>query len=233
MDSHTIKWLCFTGSTEDYPAWSTKFMAYMQTKGLYKSLLDKEVLMPEVTPLTEAATAEEREEWAAQVEQRNQQIKEIDERKNSVWCHIALALDKTSLMYIRHDCLSPDGTGDGAKAWSLLQQRYSNVEKPTVVSLVRQLSRLQLGEDEKLHEYFIRSQELMSRLSEAGEKISETLCNALIINGLPDKYEHFVVQESFNPASTFTELRTQTQNYEDSRIQRNQTEDNSSVAFLK
>ena len=71
----------------------------------------------------------------------------------------------------------------------------------------------------------------MSRLSEAGEKISETLFNALIINGLPDKYEHFVVQESFNPASTFTELRTRLQNYEDSRIQRNQTEDNSSVAM--
>ena len=40
-------------------------------------------------------------------------------------------LDKTSLMYIRHDCLSTDGTGDGAKAWRFLQQRYSNVEKPT------------------------------------------------------------------------------------------------------
>ena len=58
-------------------------------------------------------------------------------------------------MYVQHDCLSQDGTGDGAKAWHLLQQRYSNVEKPTVVSLVRQLSRLQLGEEEKLHEYFI------------------------------------------------------------------------------
>jgi hypothetical protein len=81
MDSHTIKWLCFTGLAEDYPAWSTKFMAYMQRKDLYKSLLDKEVLMPEVTPLTEAATADETAEWAAQVEQRNQQIKEIDEQR--------------------------------------------------------------------------------------------------------------------------------------------------------
>jgi hypothetical protein len=111
-------------------------------------------------------------------------------------------------MYIRHDCLSQDGTGDGAKAWRLLQQRYSNVEKPTVVSLVRQISRLQLGEEEKLHEYFIHAQELMSRLSDAGEKISETLFNALVINSLPEKYEHFVVQESFNPALTFTENPT-------------------------
>ena len=85
MDSHTIKWLCFT---EDYPAWSTKFLEYIKQKDCIKSLLDKEILMPEVTPLAEASTAEERAEWAAQVEQRNQQIKEIDERKNNVWCHI-------------------------------------------------------------------------------------------------------------------------------------------------
>ena len=62
---------------------------------------------------------------------------------------------------------------------------------------------IQLGEDEKLHEYFICAQELMSRLSNAGEQITETLFNALIINRLPGKYEHFVVHGSFNPASIF------------------------------
>ena len=224
MDSNTIKWLCFTGTAEDYPAWSTKFTAFMQTKGLCKSLLGKEIIPDEVADLPEDSSEEQGAQREAKIQERNKEVENIKERNNSVWCHIALALDKTSLMYIRHDCLSQDGTGDGAKAWRLLQQRYSNVEKPTVVSLVRQLSRLQLGEDEKLHEYFIRSQELMSRLTEAGEKMSETLFNALVINGLPEKYEHFVVQESFNPASTFTELRTRLQNYEDSRMQRNQPE---------
>ena len=204
MDSNAVKWLCFTGSAEDYPAWSTKFTAFMQTKGLFKSLLGKEVIPEEIAPLAEDASAEQQAQRQAKVQQRNKEIEDIKERNNNVWCHIALALDKTSLMYIRHDCLSQDGTGDGAKAWRLLQQRYSNVEKPTVVSLVRQISRLQLGEDEKLHEYFIRAQELMSRLSDAGEQITETLFNALIINGLPGKYEHFVVQESFNPASSFS-----------------------------
>ena len=131
---------------------------------------------------------------------------------------VGRSVDNNSLLYIRHDCLSADGVGDGAKAWSLLQQRYSNVEKPTVVSLVRQISRLQLSENEKLSEYFIRAQELMSRLTEAGEKISETLFNALVINGLPEKYEHFIVQESFNPAENFTELRTRLQNFDDSRF---------------
>ena len=59
----------------------------------------------------------------------------------------------------------------------------------------------------------------MSRLTEAGEKMAETLLNSLVINGLPKKYEHFVVQENFNPASTFIELRTRLQNYEESRAQ--------------
>ena len=59
----------------------------------------------------------------------------------------------------------------------------------------------------------------MSRLTEAGEKISETLFNALVVNGLPEKYEHFIVQESFNPAENFTELRTRQQNFDNSRFQ--------------
>ena len=72
----------------------------------------------------------------------------------------------------------------------------------------------------------------MSRLTEAGDNISETLFNALVINGLKEKFEHFVVQESFNPAANFSELRTRLQNYEDSRIQRNQGED-SAIAMMR
>ena len=130
MDSQTIKWLVFDGKAENYPVWSTKFSAYMQTKGLYKALLRKESEPEEIAPLAEDASDEQIAAREAQVQQRNKQIEEIKERNNTVWCHIALALDNNSLLYIRHDCLSSDGDGDGAKAWRLLQQRYSNVEKP-------------------------------------------------------------------------------------------------------
>ena len=71
----------------------------------------------------------------------------------------------------------------------------------------------------------------MSRLTEAGEKISETLFNALVVNGLPEKYEHFIVQESFNPAENFTELRTRLQNFDDTRLQRDQAEEGSATAI--
>ena len=52
---------------------------------------------------------------------------------------------------------------------------------------------------------YATDQELMCRLTETGEQISDTI---QCLNGLPEKYEHFVVQESFNPAANFTELRT-------------------------
>ncbi|CAB3994020.1 Retrovirus-related Pol poly from transposon TNT 1-94 [Paramuricea clavata] len=143
----------------------------MQTKGLYKALLGKEVAPEEIAPLAGDASDEQKAEWEAKVQQRNKQIEEIEERNNT------------------------------------------------------------LNENEKLSEYFIRAQELMSRLTEAGEKISETLFNALVINGLPEKYEHFIVQESFNPAANFTELRTRLQNYDDSRLQRNQAKEDSATAM--
>ena len=86
-----------------------------------------------------------------------------------------------------------------------------------MVSLVGQLAKLCLGSEEDLDDYIVLSQELMTRLSEAGEAITDTLFNALAINELPDSYENFVVQESFQPVKTFPELRMRLRNYDDPR----------------
>ena len=80
-----------------------------------------------------------------------------------------------------------------------------------MVSLVGQLAKLRPGSEEDLDNYFVRSQELMTRLSEGGETITDRLFNDLVINGLPDSYE------IFQPAKTFPELRTRLRNYDDSR----------------
>ena len=69
--------------------------------------------------------------------------------------------------------------------------------RQTVVSLVGQLVKLRPGSEEDLDNYFVRSQELITRLSEAVEAITDTLFIALLINGLPDNFEPFVVRESF------------------------------------
>ena len=84
MDSQTIKWLVFNGKAENYPAWSTKFTAYMQTKSLYKALLGKEIIPEEIAPLAEDASNEQKTAWDAKVRERNKQIEEIKERNNTV-----------------------------------------------------------------------------------------------------------------------------------------------------
>ena len=68
-----------------------------------------------------------------------------------------------------------------------------------------------MSEDD-LDDYFVCSQELMTQLSEAGEAVTDTF-----FNGLPDSYELFVVQESFQPVKTFPELRKRLRKYNDSR----------------
>ena len=133
------------------------------------------------------------------------EVADIKEKRNNVWCHLALTLDETTLMLMRHDCVGDDSIGDGAKAWKLLRERFQSVETPTVVTLVAQLTRLQLEDAEELDSFFIRRQKLLTRLQEAGEAVSETLFNALVLNGLPMRYESFVIQESFNPATNRVE----------------------------
>ena len=68
---------------------------------------------------------------------------------------------------------------------------------------MRQLAKLQLREDKVIDQYFIRGQELLTRLQHAGEEPSERAVYAVVLNGLPQRYEHFVVQESFKPAKNF------------------------------
>ena len=61
--------------------------------------------------------------------------------------------------------------------------------------------------------FFIRAQELCSRLQQAGQHLSPTIFNQLILTGLSEQYEHFNVQESFNPSGDYTNLRKKLPSY--------------------
>ena len=135
-------------------------------------------------------------------------LDDIEKPKIALWCYLAMVLDSTSLMFIRHDCVDNKGLGDGRKAWVLLQQRFRSDETVTVVSVMRQLARLQLKKHPALHNYFIRTHKLSTKLEQAGEHLPGPLLNAMALNGLSERYEHFVLHESLNPAGSFVVLRT-------------------------
>ena len=180
-------------------------MAMMQTMGLFKSLYGTEEQPKEPAQLANGANNDEKKNHKLLKDAYEKEVRDIKEKRNNVWCHLALTLDVTTLMLMRHDCVRDDGIGDGAKAWKLLQKRFRSVETTTVVNFAPHLARLQLEDAEDLNSFFIRGQELLTRLQEAGEATSETLFNALVLNDLPMRYESFVFQESFNPETNFKE----------------------------
>ena len=102
-----------------------------------------------------------------------------------------------------------------------------------MLTLVAQLTRLQLEDAEDLDSFSIRGQELLTRLQQAGAAVSETLFKALVLNGLPMRYESFVIQESFNPATNFTELRKRLQNFHENTAQRHKGQSGSVALAVK
>ena len=98
-------------------------------------------------------------------------------------------------------------------------QCFRRNEAPTVVSIVAQQARLKLTEGEDIQSFFIRAQEVDIPL-QAGESLNPAIFNAMILNGLPEQCEHFIVQESFNQSGDYTELRKTLLNYSIGKEQR-------------
>ena len=155
----------YDGSTDseaaDLHRKGTGFVAILQTKGLYKSLLGKEEKPNEPAPLANGASNDEKKNHKVLKDAYEKEFADIKEKRNNEWCHLSLTLDATTLMLMRHDCVGDDGIGDRAKAWKLSQERFQSVETPTVVTLVAQLARLQLEDAEDLDSFFIRGHELL------------------------------------------------------------------------
>ena len=116
MDQQTVKLLTHTGKTQNFPIWSTRFVATRQWKGLYKSLLGTEEHSNEPAPLANGASNDEKKNHKVLNDAYEKEVADIKEKRNNVWCQLALTLDATILMLMRHHCEGDDGIGDGAKA---------------------------------------------------------------------------------------------------------------------
>ena len=116
MDQQTVKLLTYTGKAQDFPMWSTKFLAMMQTKRLYKSLLGTEQQPKEPAPLANEASNDEKKNQKVLKDAYEKEVADIKEKRNNVWCHLALTLDVKTFLLMRYDCVGDDGIGDDAKA---------------------------------------------------------------------------------------------------------------------
>ena len=148
--NNNLKWLC-SGLRDDCPVSSTRFQAFAQTKRLFDTLTGDDRPRNPKGRLGDQLTDKERAAHDGVEAAYRKALDDIEKRKNTLWCYRAIVLDSTSLMLIRHDCVDHNGLGDGHEAWGLLHERFRSNENVTVVSLMRQMARLQVREDEALH----------------------------------------------------------------------------------
>ena len=131
----------------------------------YKLLLKRKYFStPSLARFGNDSTDETRVAQDTAQEAHRRALDGIEKNKNTLWCYLATVLDSTRLMMIRHDCVDRKGLGECHKAWALLRERFRSNETVTVVSVMRQLARVTMKEDEALHNSFIRAQELSKRL---------------------------------------------------------------------
>ena len=84
MDQQTVKLLTYTGKAQDFPIWSTRFVAMMQTKGLYKSLLGTEEQPNEPESLANGANNDDKKNHNVLKDAYEKEVADIKEKRNNV-----------------------------------------------------------------------------------------------------------------------------------------------------
>ena len=92
MDQQTVKLLTHTGKAQDFPMWSTRFVAVMQTKVLYKSLIGTEEQPNEPAPLANRTSNDEKKNHKVLKDAYEKEVADIKEKRNNVRCHLWIEL---------------------------------------------------------------------------------------------------------------------------------------------
>ena len=100
-----LKLAAFSGQSENFPAWSTTFVALMHTKGLFMTLMGNDDL-PEAEPtLPESPNADQQAAYDTKMQERAVLIQQRKYNRNTVLSHLALVINNTTLMYTKNDCM--------------------------------------------------------------------------------------------------------------------------------
>ena len=135
---------------------------------------------------------------------------DVDRGKNEeVFADLIRFLDDKSLSLVMRDAK------DGGR--KILKEHYAGTGTPRKISLYTELTSLNMQTpSETVTDYIICAETAAVALRNAGETVSDSLLIAMVLKGLPDNYNPFVVVVTYNERKqTFSEFKIASQSFED------------------
>ena len=235
MVQQTVKLLTYTGKAQDFPIWSTRFVAMMQTKGLYKSILGTKEQPHEPAPLANGACNDERKDHKVLKDAYEKEVEELKEKRNNVLCRLALTLDATTLMLMRHDCVGDDGSHrrwrwrKGLEAFareiSVWRQQQCWLWWNSLLDFRSRILRIWIASSSMTG--------VAHKATRSRGNILRDLLQRLGPQWSANEVWKFVIQKSFNTATNSTELRKRLQNFHESTTQRHKGQSGSVALAVK
>ena len=108
--------MSFSGFQDVSATWSTRFGAFNQRKDLHDTLMGTKEFLEAPPRFGKKASAADRKEHWRLTKGREAALVESEKRKNQIWCYLAITLNSSSLMLIRHKCVDEKGLCDGQGA---------------------------------------------------------------------------------------------------------------------
>ena len=194
--------LRFSGRKEDWPIWSTQFLALAQLKKFKRSLLGQELPPNEDEDLDEdSSDAETRKKSKART------------ANEKAYSALTLTCSEPKAFRIIYNAKTKElPSGSASLAWTRLKARFEPQTGATLTQLKREFTQSKLEKGESPDEWIERLESIRNTIEQILGKphIDDTDMMLHIINNLPDEYEVIidrVTKELSNKTLTLESLQ--------------------------
>jgi len=197
--------LYFNGEMNTYNIWETRFTNYLYT--LDATLL--KAILPKVSETADDG--------------------DFADKNRRAYAELTQVLDERSLEMIMTDCKD-----NGREALKTLRQHYASTEKPRVLTLYEELTTLNMTDSETITDYLLRAERASTGLKTAGETIFGNLIIAMVLKGLPESFQPFVVVHTqLDKYKTMAEFKAALHNFANTEAMRNNTQSTATALSMR
>lgn len=162
----------------NYDVWAMKVEAYLQSKGIWDDIFEKDEEGSNDPKTTERKT----------------------KRNKEALSYLILTVSTEILPSIK-------GIKDAKKVWAILKERYEGVDEEKMINLVFELSAIKMKTNESVEEYLSRCQCIVREIGQLGKDLSDRELIRYVIEGLPSSFEPMVNPILANRSIKFNEVR--------------------------